>query len=360
MSVVSDMGRPTSFTAVGGTVLTDSSITTTTLANRIFEGDVPIMKKLTMLDTRADDAKSGLIYGAVVPRLGEAVNYSIGGDTISLPTPQGGMISVSNMERYNIDGLFGYTGAGASASHVVSPYMGVTGGGFSHGSGRAISVYKGHVGGQNYTAGKRLGIAIGEGSTAASAQLNTYGIGGTVTFKIDYTLPGADTNLRLYGVKQDGSISLLGFSRVYTTATEQTAVVTGASLERLSSAYVACDTSIVIMEVQGTLTQGEANRSDLQCCLSIEGTSSNDVVTFESCCLYVGSAPEASLNTRDTDTLVDLDAVVREYKRAVDVSSGVDALAINSNANDSAYGYRTTGDIRVKSPRPAPQVMVKK
>ena len=330
LETVSANGRPVAFTT-GSTALVDSGVGNSAVTvDRVFDDDIAIMKRLCMLDARADDSKNGLIYGAATPRITATFTHTIGTDTNDIPTPVGGSMSVDDMRRFGIAGSFGYIGAGARRVSVVSPYMGVVGGGHSSTSGLSVDHHDiDHPVFETVAAGNRLGVVVKfRGYGSGSEKYVSCGLGGTVTITVRYVaVAGNDPEFSLIGIGQDGRrVTLATMIGDVTDANEVNTVTMSASAMesgmRLAAAYMVADRSLSVSTGNGVLTCGNSSRSDLQCVMSIEGTASNDTVTFEGSSLYVGAPAEPSLTTHENDEGVDLNAIVARFMSDRDAAGG--------------------------------------
>jgi hypothetical protein len=326
LELISANGRPTSFTSAPTTLVDSSRSPTAPVSERLLDGDVSIMKRVCLLDTRADDSKSGLIYGAVTPRVTARMNHTIGSATHSIPTPTGGAIAIDDMQRFGIAGYHGYTGAGHKKVTVVSPYLGINSSGYASTNGLSTSVYE-PSGSFLVSAGNRLGVIVDYNDyDSGHEKFLSCGLGGTVTITLGYVRVTSDPTFSLVGIGQDGKrVTLATFKGETTDAGEENTATLSASAAsfdtRLSAAYVTADVDVTVTTANGVLTSGNSDRSDLQCVISIEGTAANDTVTFEGSTLFVGAPAEPSLSAHELDEGVDLDAIVRNFG-AVDRAYG--------------------------------------
>uniref|UniRef100_A0A2V0RIE1 Uncharacterized protein n=1 Tax=viral metagenome TaxID=1070528 RepID=A0A2V0RIE1_9ZZZZ len=339
LEVISSSGRPTAFTSAPTTLVDSSVDINANAANRVFDGDIVVMKRVSLLDTRADDSKSGLIHGAVTQRIGAKYNHTIGGVLNTIVTPVGGAMQVSDMRRFSVAGSFGMTGAGCRKASVVSPYFGLTGSRHRDGGGHSIDNDDLPIGASLVTAGTPILTVESPYVTGVEYHAPSCGIGGTVTMTVRYACSaGANPSFTLTGIGQDGRrVDLAVASGDVTDTNEVHGITISASASdhnlRLGAAYLTASRDITMHSSNGVLANGNSDRSDLQCLISAEGLGSNDVVTFEGAALYVGSSTEPSLVSEATDAEVDLDAIVKEYNAAA-----ADA-AMGDGAESSRSGY---------------------
>jgi len=276
------------------------------------------MKKLTMLDTRADDDRQGEVHGAVTPRLCEYEGHLVPGassSTLAL-TPQGGGMSISSMQRFCIAGSYGYCGTGPSSFHVITPYAAVQSHAYQAGgfAPRAKSVSSGLLG-SAVAAGDAIGGLIGmpHFDSAENAPYLSVGFGSRGDVHLKYQGATAIPIFTVTGICQDGYRTTVGEGAGSSGFGEVTIPLTGEELYRFASVYVTCDTEITPTTLVATFSPGDTNRSDLQCTLSIDGTKTNDSVTFVATTLVVGSPAEGGIATGSYDEGIDLDAIAADY-----------------------------------------------